>query len=190
MSDLREFLGKNKEAIHELLNHMWRTIEQIAFRFESLLPDADLDNTHGNYIELNQGWSEAIYANPTITFPYGEIGYSLDGLYCVLAIAREKITKEHLVKIMEFAREHDELTVEIYGGDDCFSTLYHSRNEDDLDEILKKIQTSPEDILQIDFSIEALPEEEVKEALLNVFIQAFTYFSERDCLSVLPSNEP
>ncbi len=187
MTDLRKFLTENKENVHELLNHMWQTIEQIAFRFENTLPDVDLDNTHGNFVEINDGWSEAVYANPTLTFPYGEIGYSLDGLYCVVAVAREKMVKEHLLKIMEFARVNDEITIEIYGGDDCFTTLYHSRDEADFDDLLKKIEDSPEEILQIDFSVDALPEEEVKEALLTVFLQAFTYLSEHNCLSKLPS---
>ena len=77
MKDLQKFLAENKEQIHDLLNHMWQTIERIALQLEDIIPDIDLDNSHGNFIRLNDGWDESYYANPTISFPFGEIGFSL-----------------------------------------------------------------------------------------------------------------
>ena len=94
MTDMKEFLLENKEKIHNLLNYLWRTIEHFAFRLEEHFSDMKLDNSHGNYISLQDGWAEAFYANPTITFTFGEIGYSLDGLYCAIAVKAKKVTED------------------------------------------------------------------------------------------------
>ncbi len=187
MEDLRKFLDKNKDKIHDLLNHMWQTIEQIALRFEEEIPDVDLDNSHGNFIELNEGWSESFYANPTVTFPYGEIGYSLDGLYCVLAVDAKKLDQDYLTKLLELSQESDELKIEIYGGDDCFTTFFNSKEPTDFDEILKIIAKSKEDVLQIDLNIPAFSDEDDKEILLNQFLTLYKFLASKNSLAKLPT---
>ncbi|MBN1329231.1 MAG: DUF3201 domain-containing protein [Candidatus Heimdallarchaeota archaeon] len=187
MEDLRKFLDMNKDKIHDLLNHMWQTIEQIALRFENDIPDIDLDNSHGNFIELADGWSESFYANPTATFPYGEIGYSLDGLYCVLAIEAKKLDQNYLAKLIELSLESDELKIEIYGGDDCFTTFFNSKEQNDFDEVLKAISKSKEDVLQIDLNIPAVSEEDDKELLLSQFIKLYKFLEDKKSLAKLPT---
>ena len=39
MKKTKKFLLENKKEIHDLLNHMWRTIEKIHVRMEDILPD-------------------------------------------------------------------------------------------------------------------------------------------------------
>ncbi|HUT80160.1 MAG TPA: DUF3201 domain-containing protein [Candidatus Bathyarchaeia archaeon] len=187
MEDLRKFLDKNKDKIHDLLNHMWQTIEQIALRFENDIPNIDLDNSHGNYIELDEGWSESFYANPTVTFPYGEIGYSLDGLYCVLAVETKKLDHEYLTKLIDLSQESDELKIEIYGGDDCFTTFFNSKEQADFDDILKAVANSKEDVLQIDLNIPAVSEEDVKELLLSQFVTLYKFLESKNSLAKLPT---
>ena len=57
MTDLKDFLTKNKDNIHELLNEMWQTIERIAMRIDNKILDIELDNSYGNLIEIADGWS-------------------------------------------------------------------------------------------------------------------------------------
>ena len=82
---------------------MWRTIERLSFKFETIIPNGDLDNTHGNFIESESGWSESYYANPVIAYHFGEIGYSLDGLYCVFTFNIQNLNDELLTRIIEFS---------------------------------------------------------------------------------------
>ncbi|NHK31923.1 MAG: DUF3201 domain-containing protein [Asgard group archaeon] len=185
MKELKEFLDKNKEQIHEILNHMWQTIEKILFRLEEKLPEIDLDNTHGNFVTIDEGWAEAYYANPTITFPYGEIGYSLDGLYCVFTILEKELKEDHYIKLLEIPQENDGISLEIYGGDDCFTTFYHSKDEGDLDEIIDQIKKSSEKIIQIEIAIEALPEEDLKEQFLTIIIKLYNFFLKENLLAKL-----
>jgi len=183
MDDSRKFLSKNKEKIHDLLNHMWRTIEQIAIRLETDLPNSDLDNTHGNFIKIKEGWSEATYPNPAVVFPYGELGYSFDGLYCVFTVLAEKVTEHLLVTIIELSQESNEITYEIYGGDDCFTTYLNSQDELDLEDVLRNISSTEEQILQIDTSILVTFDEEVKELFLGQIKRLYLYLEENDALS-------
>jgi len=62
---------------------------------------------------------------------------------------------------MKLNREHEYLSVELYGGDDCFTTFYDSKNEDDVDAMIKNIKDSKEDIIQLEISIETITEEDV-----------------------------
>lgn len=190
MVDLNAFLKNNKKSIHELLNHMWQTIERIAIQFEAALPDVDLDNTHGNYIRIDKGWSEAIYANPSIVFPFGEFGYSLDGLFCVFSINPKTITEEILGKIVAISRENPAVTFEIYGGDDCFQTFFHSKDESDFDTIIAAIQGTPEETIQLELTIEAVAEDTIQEALLSTTLKIHHLLKEEQCLMDLPHYSP
>lgn len=187
MTDLNTFLKKNKKSIHELLNHMWHTIERISLQFEEILPDVDLDNSHGNYIKIDQGWSEAIYANPSIVFPFGEFGYSLDGLFCVFSINPKTFAEAILGKIVEISRENTVITFEIYGGDDCFQTFFHSNEESDFDTIVTAIQSTPEETIQLELTIEAVTEEAIKEALIETTLKIYHLLKEEQCLVNLPN---
>ena len=187
MVDLNKFLKENKENIHELLNHMWYTIERIAIRFEDAIPNVDLDNSHGNYIKIDQGWSESVYANPSIVFPFGEFGYSLDGLFCVFSIDPSKFTEDLLVKIVELSREKDAISFELYGGDDCFQTFFQSKFENDFDSILDAIEKTEEATIQLELSIEAVAEESIKEDLIETSIHMYNLLQEGNCLVNLPN---
>lgn len=189
MKELKKFLENNKEQIHELLNHMWQTIEKILYQLEEKLPEIDLDNSHGNFVTMEDGWAEAYYANPTITFPYGEIGYSLDGLFCVFTILEKELQEKHYIKILEIPRKNEEISVEIYGGDDCFTTFYYSKDEGDLNEIIDAIKKSSEEIIQIEIAIGAIPEEDLKEQFLSLIIHLFNYLQKNNLLAKLPFYE-
>ncbi len=186
MTDLNTFLKNNKKSIHELLNHMWQTIERIALQFETALPDVDLENSHGNYIRIDKGWSEAIYANPSIIFPFGEFGYSLDGLFCVFSINPKTFNEEILGKIVAISRENPAIAFEIYGGDDCFQTFFHSKDERDFDTIMAEIQSAPEETIQLELTVEAVTEEAIKEALVTTTLKIHHLLKEKQCLMVLP----
>jgi len=190
MTDLNTFLKKNKKSIHELLNHMWQNIERIAIQFEEALPDVDLDNSHGNYIRIDKGWSEAIYANPSIAFPFGEFGYSLDGLFCVFTINPKAFTEKILGKIVAISRENPAITFEAYGGDDCFQTFFHSNDESDFDTIITAIQSTSEETIQLELTIEAVAEEAVKDALVTTTIKVHHLLKEEQCLMNLPQYSP
>ncbi|MHA1156586.1 MAG: DUF3201 domain-containing protein [Candidatus Heimdallarchaeota archaeon] len=187
MTDLNSFLKNNKKSIHELLNHMWHTIERISYHFEEVLPDVDIDNSHGNYIKIDKGWSESIYANPTIVFPFGEFGYSLDGLFCVFSIAPKTITEEILAKIVAISQENTAITFEIYGGDDCFQTFFHSKDESDFNTIIPAFQSTPEETIQLELTIEAVAEEAIKEALIATTLKIYHLMKEEKCLVELPN---
>jgi hypothetical protein len=189
MTDLRDFLLKNKKQIHELLNHMWDTIEKLAFKLEKELPESDLDNTHGNFITFESGWAEAHYPNPSITFPFGEIGYSLDGLYCVFALLVENLEEKHLVQFLAIPHNNQEISLELYGGDDCFSTIYNSIDGGDIDDILKAIKASTEEIIQIELEVEPFPETEVKEKLFEQMLYLYNFLQENDLLIRFPTLE-
>ncbi|NHJ05265.1 MAG: DUF3201 domain-containing protein [Candidatus Heimdallarchaeota archaeon] len=189
VTDLKKFLEENKSTIHELLNHMWRTIERIAIKFEDVLPDVDLENSHGNYIRIADGWEEGAYANPSIIFPYGEFGYSLDSLFCTFSLNPKTLDEELLAKLLEAINKNEGITLELYGGDDCFQTFFHSKEEADFDEILQKIKSSKEDVIQIEISVEALPEEELREALIDITKAFYNLFKEKECLVKLPNYE-
>ena len=186
MTDLNTFLKNNKKSIHELLNHMWHTIERISLQFEEVLPDVDLDNSHGNYIKIDKGWSESIYANPSIVFPYGEFGYSLDGLFCVFSIDPKSFTEEILGKIVDISQETPTVTFEIYGGDDCFQTFFHSNDESDFSTIIPAIQSTPEETIQLELTIEAVTEDSIKEALITATLKIYHLLKEKQCLANLP----
>ena len=186
LKDLQKFLTENKEQIHDLLNHMWQTIERIALQLEDTIPDIDLDNSHGNFIRLNDGWDESYYANPTISFPYGEIGFSLDGLFSVFSIAAKKINEDNIAEFMKLSREHEFLSVELYGGDNCFTTFYDSKNEDDIDAMIKSIKDSKEDIIQLEISIETITDEVQKNTLIEVIISTYNYLESKKLLEKLP----
>ena len=186
MTDLNTFLKNNKKSIHELLNHMWHTIERISLQFEEVLPDVDLDNSHGNYIKIDKGWSESIYANPSIVFPYGEFGYSLDGLFCVFSIDTKSFTEEILGKIVDISQETPTVTFEIYGGDDCFQTFFHSNDESDFSTIIPAIQSTPEETIQLELTIEAVTEDSIKEALITATLKIYHLLKEKQCLANLP----
>jgi len=186
MTDLKKFLEENKENIHDVLNHMWHTIERIAIRLEGKIPDIDLDNSHGNYIELADGWLESYYANPSLAFPYGEIGYSLDGLFCVFSIDANKVDEKLLVRITELSQDNESITCQIYGGDDCFTTMYHSKDVEDFDELLKSIKKSKEQVLQLEISIEAFPEEDVKESFIESSLILYQFLEKNKTLVKLP----
>jgi hypothetical protein len=189
MTDLKKFLEENKEKIHDLLNHMWYTIERIAIRLEDKIPDIDLDNSHGNFIELADGLVESYYANPSIGFPYGEIGYSLDGLFCVFSINSTKVDEKLLVKITELFQEIESITCQIYGGDDCFTTFYHSKDASDFDELLKSIKKSKENVLQLEINVAAFSEEEVRESYIESIYVLYQFLETNEILEQLPKYE-
>ncbi len=186
MKDLQNFLRDNKEKIHDLLNHMWQSIERIALQLENVIPDIDLDNSHGNFIRLNDGWDESFYANPTIIFPYGEIGFSLDGLFCVFSLTTKKINESHLAKFMQLPRDHEFLTVELYGGDDSFTTFYNSNNEEDVDEIMKSVKNSKEEVLQLEISLDTISDEEQKNTLIETITSLYDFLKKKNLLAKLP----
>lgn len=187
MEELKIFVKENKKKIHDLLNHMWRTIERIYIRLEDIIPSPDLENAHGNFIKLQDGWEEAAYANPEIVFPYGQIGYSLDGLYCVYSLNPKKITEELFLEIINITSKNKELMLELYGADDCFQTFYQSKEEIDLAETFSSIKKTKEEIIQLEIGIEPLSDEDVKEALFEVIISLYNLFFEKDCLVKLPN---
>jgi len=189
MTDLKKFLEENKEQIHDLLNHMWQTIERIALRLETKIPDIDLDNSHGNYIELANGWVESFYANPSIIFPYGEIGYSLDGLFCVFSINAKKVDEKLLEKITELTQKNESISCQIYGADDCFTTMYQSEDAEDFDEILKQIKKTKEEMLQLELNTDAFLEEDVKESFLESILDLYQFLDETKTLELLPMYE-
>ncbi|NHJ32704.1 MAG: DUF3201 domain-containing protein [Asgard group archaeon] len=189
MTDLKKFLEENKEEIHDILNHMWQTMERIAIRLEDVIPNIDLDNSHGNFIELADGWAESYYANPSLVFPYGELGYSLDGLFCVFSINTSKVQEKLLVKITELSQDNESITYQIYGGDDCFTTLYHSKDSEDFDVLLKSIKKSKEDILQLEIGIEAYPEEDIMGTFIDSIISLYQFLEENEILERLPMYE-
>ena len=189
MTDLKKFLDKNKENIHDVLNHMWQTIERIAIRLEDKIPDIDLDNSHGNYIELAEGWVESYYANPSLVFPFGEIGYSLDGLFCVFSIAAKKTNEDLIVKIIELSQETESITCQIYGSDNCFTTFYHSKEPEDFNELLKTIKKSKEEVLQLEISIEAFSEENEMESFIESSLMLYQFLEENEILVTLPMYE-
>lgn len=189
MTDLKKFLKENKEKIHDLLNHLWQTIERIAIRLEDKIPDIDLDNSHGNFIELADGWVESYYANPSISFPYGEIGYSLDGLFCVFSINSTKVAEKLIVKISELFQENESITCQIYGGDDCFTTFYHSEEASDLDELLKSIKKSKENVLQLEINVAAFSEEKIMESFLESIVVLYKFLETNEILEQLPMYE-
>lgn len=168
---------------------MWRTIERLSVRLTDILPDIDLENAHGNYIKIENGWDEAAYANPELIFPYGVIGYSLDGLYCVFSLDPSKIDEELLVKVIQPLDDIEGLVMEIYGADDFLKTFYHSRDEIDFDAILKSLAESEEDVIQLEISIEFAAEEQLKEQLIETIISLFNLFKEHSCLVKLPKYE-
>jgi hypothetical protein len=186
MKESKKFLEKNKEQIHEILNHMWQTIEKILYQLEGKLPEIDLDNSHGNFVTIDDGWAEAYYANPTITFPYGEIGYSLDGLFCVFTILEKKLKEKHYIKLLEIPHDNEGISLEIYGGDDCFTTFYHSKDEGDIEEIINQIKESSEEILQIEIAVEAIPEQEIKDLFLSIIIELYNFLLKENLLAKLP----
>lgn len=187
MRKTKQFLIENKKEIHALLNHMWRTIERIHVRMEEVLPDIDLENSHGNYIKIDDGWSEANYANPSIIFPFGELGYSLDSLFCVFSLNPKEFRDELLVKITEIINNATDVSLEIYGGDDCFQTFYSSQEDSDFDDTMKAIAESKEEIIQLEFSIEPFSEEETREAFLEAVIKLYELFNEKKILVKLPN---
>ena len=186
MKKAKKFLLENKKEIHELLNHMWRTIEKIHVRMEEILPDIDLENSYGNYIKIDEGWSEAVYANPSIIFPFGELGYSLDNLFCVFSLNPKKFHEELLVQIIEIINDK-EISLEIYGGDDCFQTFFTTQEQSNFEETLNAISQSKEEIIQLEFSIEPFSEEEIREAFLDIVIKLYELFSEKKILVKLPN---
>jgi len=183
---LKEFLATNKEMIHELLNEMWQTIERVAIRIDNKILDIELDNSHGNYIEVGDGWAEAFYANPTITFPFGELGYSLDGMFCVFSIDPKKITVDNIAQIIVFSRENPTVNFEMYGGNDVFETYFNSKDEGDIDEILKAIDKTEEEFVQLDLGIEPLAEDEIIDAFVDLAIKIYNFLSETDLLAKIP----
>lgn len=185
MSDLQKFLQSNKKEIHQLLNKMWKTIEQINIRFEDKIPDGDLENSHGNYIEIDDGWEESLYANPTITYPFGEIGYSLDGLYCAFALCIQPLTNDILEQIVNFSQKSAEIKIELYGADDCFTTYFNSKNEFDLTEMEEDIINSDESIIQLEISVSTLPSDELYEQFLELILEIFEYLSKEELLANL-----
>jgi hypothetical protein len=189
MTDWKKFLKKNKEQIHDLLNHMWQTIERIAIRLEDKIPGIDLDNSHGNFITVADGWVESSYANPSIVFPYGEIGYSLDGLFCVFSIKANKVEEKLLERIAKLTQENESISCQIYGADDCFTTLYQSEDAEDFDEIRKQIKKTKEDTLQLEINIEAFPEEDLKELFIDSLLELYHYLDEQKILEILPMYE-
>jgi len=189
MTDQKKFLVENKEKIHDVLNHMWHTIEHIAIRLEGKIPDIDLDNSHGNFIELSDGWAESYYANPSLVFPFGEIGYSLDGLFCVFSIAAKKINEDLLVELTELSQENESITSQIYGLDDCFTTLFHSIDTEDFDELLKSIRKSKDAALQLEISIEAFSEEDDMESFIEASLMLYQFLEENKTLVKLPMYE-
>ncbi len=189
MTDLKNFLKENKEKIHDILNHMWHTIERIAIRLEGKIPDIDLDNSHGNFIELADGWLESYYANPSLVFPFGEIGYSLDGLFCVFSIAAKKINEDLIVKLTELSQDNESIVCQIYGLDDCFTTLFHSKDTEDFDELLKSIKKSKEDVLQLEINIEAFSEEDDMESFIESSVMLYQFLEENKTLVKLPMYE-
>lgn len=189
MTDLKKFLAENKENIHDVLNHMWHTIERIAIRLEDKIPDIDLENSHGNFIEIADGWVESYYANPSLVFPFGEIGYSLDGLFCVFSIAAKKTNEDLIVKITELAQDSELITCQIYGSDDCFTTFYHSEETADFDELLKSIKKSKEDVLQLEINIKAFSEENDMESFIESSLMLYQFLEENEALVTLPMYE-
>lgn len=178
----------NKGIIHELLNEMWQTIERIAIRLDNKILDIELDNSHGNYLEIEDGWSEAFYANPCINFPFGELGYSLDGLYCVFSIDPQKIDAENLVKIITFSRENPDFFFELYGGDDCFETYLSSKDEGDLDDILKAVNNTKEEFIQFEIGMEAFAEDEIVDVFIDLSSKLYEFLSDSDLLALIPTN--
>jgi hypothetical protein len=186
MKNLKKFLDDNKEKIHELLNDLWQTVEKIAFQLEEKLPEIELDNTHGNFVTFKDGWGEAYYPNPSITFPFGEIGYSLDGLYCVYAIFVENLDEKHLTHFLSIPHDNENIQLELYGGDDCFSTFYSSAEGGDLDEIIEGIKDSSEEVIQIELSIDAFPDDELRESLLDQILALYEFLIENELLARFP----
>lgn len=186
LTNLKEFLATNKEMIHELLNEMWQTIERVAIRIDNKILDIELDNSHGNYIELGEGWVEAFYANPSIAFPFGEIGYSLDGMFCVFSIDPKKITIDNLAQIIVFSRENPGVHFEMYSENDFNETYFNSKDEGDIDEILEAIDKTEEEFVQLDFGIEPFAEDEVIDAFVDLAIKIYNFLSETDLLTKIP----
>jgi hypothetical protein len=183
MVDLKEFLATNKEMIHELLNEMWQTIERIAIRLDNKILDIELDNSHGNYIEIDDGWTEAFYANPSITFPFGELGYSLDCIFCVFTINPKKITADNIAQLIVYSRENTDVHFEMYGSDDVFETYFNSADEGDIDEILDALAKTQEDFIQLDFSIEPLAEDEKINAFVDLAVNIYNFLNHSNLLS-------
>ncbi|MHA1124568.1 MAG: DUF3201 domain-containing protein [Candidatus Heimdallarchaeota archaeon] len=186
MTDLKDFLATNKEMIHELLNEMWQTIERLAVRLDNKILDIELDISHGNYIEIEDGWSEAFYANPSIAFPFGEIGYSLDGIFCVFSIDPRKISVDNIAQIIHLSRKNPRVYFEMYGGDDVFETYFNSKDEGDIDEILEAIDKTTEEFIQLDLGIEPLAEDEITDAFIELAVQLYNFLSETNLLTALP----
>lgn len=186
MTDMKEFLLQNKDMIHELLNEMWQTVERIAIRLDNKILDIELDNSHGNYIEIEDGWSEAFYANPIIAFPFGELGYSLDGMFCVFSINPKKITVDIIAQIISITRENPAINFEMYGGDDVFETYFSSKDEGDIDEILKAIDKTNEEFIQLELGVEPLAEDEIVEAFVDLSVKIYNLLSDADILAALP----
>ena len=189
MKELKEFLIENKNSIHSLLNHMWRTIERIAIKLEDAIPDVDLDNSHGNYIKIENGWEEGTYANPSIVFPFGELGYSLDGLFCVFSIDPKKITVDSLARIIGFSRENEAVFFEMYGADDCFQTFFSSKDEGDIDDILLALENTEEEFIQLDLGIEAFASDDLIDAFVELAVIIYNYLNESNLLALIPTNE-
>jgi hypothetical protein len=185
--ELAEFLLNNKREIHALLNYMWESIEKLYTLFEEIIADRDLDNVHGNYVAIDKCWEEATYPNPTIIFPFGESGFSLDGLYCVFAIDPQMVNELLIAKLMQLARDYPFLHFEIYGGADCFKTFFSGKKQEDIDVVLSQIKQSDEEVLQVEISLPAFAEEEEAEGMLFVAAKKIYYYlSENDLLVKLP----
>ncbi|MEA2070278.1 MAG: DUF3201 domain-containing protein [Asgard group archaeon] len=185
MNELREFLQKNKEKIHDLLNFMWSYVERTAIRLSKSIPNIDLENSHGNYISLRDGWVEAVYANPCLIFKHGEFGYSLDGPYCVFALKSEALDEETLNQLFEKHQKHPTVSLELYGGDDCFETYFESSSEAAFDEILQKIHDSSEEIVQLELTIPPLSEEEMNEDLIELTKKLYDFLAASEKLADL-----
>jgi hypothetical protein len=184
---LKDFVEKNKETIHDLLNHLWMTIEQLHLRFNKEIPNCDLQNFHGNFIQLGDGWDEATYPNPVVSFPYGEFGYSLDGLYGVLSLKKNSLDEKCLLSLVKKQKDFQEVHMELYGGADCFQTFYSSTEEFSLDDILTALEESEEEVIQLEINLPGVNREEVaKEELIQTFLAIYTFLKQKECLEKLP----
>ncbi len=156
----------NIREMHEFLNYLWESIFRLNNELEDVLKERGftvepVEEAFNGYIYIDGEWRLMKYPYPVFEVkPHGEIGATLQGFYFVFAVPREKLTPEF---IREFTENFKKAF--IYGAVDFLKDFYNPDTRAGAEEIIERISSSPEKIVQ--FEVEAKTPEELKETLFR-----------------------
>lgn len=156
----------NIREMHDFLNYLWEGTFMLNDELRDVLKERGftvepVEEAFNGYIYIDGEWRLMKYPYPVFEVkPHGEIGATLQGFYFVFAVPKEKLTPEFIREFIEGFGE-----AFIYGAADFLRDFYNPDAGGEAEEILERINSSSEEIVQLE--VEAKTPEELKEALLR-----------------------